>query len=206
MRAELVLMGRRVDMARRARRRGLLVAIYAGFAVFMTGFWFVDQWRTWTICAFALLLGLSLAIFGMLLKPFNGNERLWRYKEPQNSRIAKLIFPREPEVQDRWNDERELRRRDRAHYYAYRVLAFAMIPLSALVFSQRESVIQRQLYLESLLREDHVPNWPGAVAWLATASQKVDNLVMAVVICMFIVSALLPQTLILWNAPDMEEA
>jgi hypothetical protein len=51
-----------------------------------------------------------------------------------------------------------------------------------------------------------VPNWPSAVAWLATASQRVDNLVMAVVICLFFVSALLPQTLIVWNAPDMEEA
>ncbi len=206
MRAELMLMGMRVDMALQSRRRGLVVAIFAGFAALMSGFWFVDQWSTWTLFALALFLGLSLAVFSKLLKPFNGNRRLWRYKDPPKSRIAKLIFPREPEVQDRWNDERELRWRDRAHYHAYRLIALALIPLFTLVFNQREHVIQRRHYLKSLLREDHVSNWPGAVAWLTTTSQLEDNLVMAVVMCLFFVSALLPQALILWNAPDMEEA
>ena len=43
MRAELVLLGRRVDMSRRARRRGLVVGIYTALAGLLVGMWFVDQ-------------------------------------------------------------------------------------------------------------------------------------------------------------------
>jgi len=45
MRAELVVTGWRVDMARQTRRRTLVVMIYAAMATLMAGMLFVDHWR-----------------------------------------------------------------------------------------------------------------------------------------------------------------
>jgi hypothetical protein len=46
MRAELVFLGRRVDMSRRALRRALVVGIYAALTGSLVGLWFADQWRS----------------------------------------------------------------------------------------------------------------------------------------------------------------
>src|ERR1700676_375759 len=78
MRAELVLMGRRVDMALQSRRRGLVVAIYAVMAGLLVAMWFVDHWRsTGTYVFWAMLLACRLVLGacyrGGLVSPLSNN-------------------------------------------------------------------------------------------------------------------------------------
>jgi hypothetical protein len=77
MRAELVLMGKRVDMAARARRRALVVGIYAALAALMAVLWFLTGWRGaggYLIWGALLLCRLFLGGYYSqgLVKPFNG--------------------------------------------------------------------------------------------------------------------------------------
>lgn len=92
-----------------------MALIYAGFAAFLVGFWFVDHWGTWTTIAFIWPILLAKGILGGYavggaVRPFNGNNMLWRYTNPPRSRLTRLLYPREPEIRDFQNDERELRR------------------------------------------------------------------------------------------------
>jgi hypothetical protein len=85
MRAELVLLGKRVDMAPRAHRRALVVLIYAGVTMAMVGLWFIDRWRvTGVYMIFATILINRTLLggynFGGLIKPFSG-------KAPTRERI-----------------------------------------------------------------------------------------------------------------------
>jgi hypothetical protein len=77
MRAELVLMGKRLDMAARVQRRALVVSIYAGLALLMAALWSVDRWHTSGVyMIFATFLVNRLFLggynFGGLIKPFHG--------------------------------------------------------------------------------------------------------------------------------------
>jgi hypothetical protein len=80
MRAELVLMGKRVDMAPRINRRALVVLIYAGLAALMGGLWMLDGWHVTGVCLWiATVLANRLFLggygFGGLIKPFSGQGR-----------------------------------------------------------------------------------------------------------------------------------
>ena len=46
MKAELVLMGKRIDMAPRAHRRTLVVLIYLMMALLLACLWLLDRWRS----------------------------------------------------------------------------------------------------------------------------------------------------------------
>ena len=190
MRAELVLMGRRVDMARRARRRGLVVAIYAGFAGLLVGSWFLDHWRTTgaylifaTILANRLFLGGQY--FGGLIKPFSG-------KGPRRKPELSPLFPLqlkfgfyrpEPDESAYRNDERETHQRDRAHYLAYTPLGLGLCGL----------------WLAS--------NWslhaPRLVSWIPMDKELLAPALIQAMLVMFLT---LPQAILLWTEPDMEEA
>ena len=190
MRAELVLMGRRVDMARQARRRGLVVAIYAGFAALMVGSWFLDHWRTTgvylivgTVLANRLFLGGQS--FGGLIKPFSG-------KPPRRTPELSSIFPLQlrfgfylpaPDDSEFRNDERETHQRDRAHYLAYTPLSLG---LCVLWLASSWSL--------------HVPR---LVAWIPMERELLVPGLIQVLVVMFLT---LPQAILLWTEPDLEEA
>jgi len=125
MRAELVLMGRRVDMARQARRRTLVVLIYAAMAALMTGMWFVDHWRATGIWIYWLAV-LACRLFlggyyrGGLVKPFSDRTLEPRRPAPLLAIGLRMYVPVDEDDGAFRNDERELAQRDHAHYLAWR--------------------------------------------------------------------------------------
>ncbi len=188
MRAELVLLGRHFDMASRAQRRMLVVSIYAALALLMSLFWMLDHWRvTGVYMIFATILINRLVLGGYntggLIKPFNGKAPHGAGTPAPFLLLALRMY--EPPLGDAEyaNDERELRQRDRAHYTAYQALAFSLA----------------LLWL--------VADWkmvaPRLLTWIPVSA---DVLLYALVLATVVVAQTLPQAILLWTEPDMDEA
>jgi len=194
MNAELFLLGHRIDMAPRRRRRWLVALVYALFVAGMAGGWFLDRWE---FSAFALLAGASLInrlllggkFLGGLVKPFEG-------KRPAlNSETPALLFLRwgfaglrlsiagvpEPGDREYKSDEREQRQCDRAHYRAYRAMYVVLLLLWTAAFN----LVARH----PLLAEITAGRLTYGLAVLSLA-----------------LSLTLPQAILLWIEPDMEPA
>lgn len=186
MRAELILMGRRVDMAPQSHRRTLVMLIYAALAAAMAGLWFVDHWRvTGVYMIFATILVNRLLLggynFGGLVKPFSGKAPPQRIDPPPFLALGLRLYRPEPEENEYRNDERELQQRDRAHYKAYQGLAAGLAAMWLLA--------------------DWQANAPRLLAWLPGGPAiYLYGLVLATVV----VSQTLPQAILLWTEPDME--
>lgn len=187
MRAELVLMGKSVDMAPRTNRRALVVLIYAGMAALMAGLWMVDGWHvTGVYLVFATIFVNKFFLggygFGGLIKPFNGKEPA---RSPANRAFLMLalhVYRPEPEESEYRNDERELRQRDRAHYQAYQAITVALAGIWLLA------------------------NWKlNAKRLLAWVPVSADVMLYGLVLAAVVVSVTLPQAILLWTEPDMEE-
>ena len=188
MRAELVLMGKRVDMAARARRRALVVGIYVALAALMAVLWFVTGWRGaggYLIWGALLLCRLFLGGYYSqgLVKPFNGKAPQERVM-PNSLLLLKLrvyqpVLARE-ESSFR-NDERELAQRDRAHYLAYQAVGMAVLAP----------------WLLSSIRVMR----PGLTAWIPMGADQLYFGLTTVVLLLFLT---LPQAILLWTEPDME--
>ena len=186
MRAELVLLGKRVDMAPRMHRRILVVLIYACFAVLMATFWEMDHWRTtgvYMIFATFFMNRFFLGgyYFGGLIKPFNGRAPR-RSEAPSFALFAMRMGRPEPVESEYRNDERELEQRGRAHYWSYQVLTVAL----ALVW----------------LIADWKMKTPRLLSWI---QMPADVLMYGFVLMVCIVAITLPQAILLWTEPDMEE-
>ena len=187
MKAELILLGKHVDMAPRTRRRTLVMVLYIAMAALMTGLWFVDHWRgTGFLIYWAAILACRMFLGGYyrggLIKPFNG-------KGPVESRAPSPLLLRlqlyKPVLADGddtfRNDERELHQRDHAHYLAYQGLGIALI-IPGFVASMR--VVHA--------------NWFG---WLPMSG---DQMYYGLGLMMVLLFFTLPQCILLWNEPDME--
>lgn len=187
MRAELVLMGKRIDMAPRANRRSLVVLIYAGMAALMAGLWLLDGWRTtggyliFTIL-FVNQFFLGGYAFGGLIKPFNGKAPHQSDPQPPFLLLALRVYPPSPEHSEYRSDERELRQRDRAHYQAYQTLAPALAVIWLLASWKLHA--------------------PRLLAWIPVSA---DVMLYGLVLAAVVVSVTLPQAILLWTEPDMEE-
>jgi hypothetical protein len=186
MNAELLLFRKRIDMAPRARRRSLVVLIYATLAAAMAGFWFLDRWHT--TAAYLVLATIPINrfflggyYFGGLIKPFNGK----RPRIPEvSSNLVLLtlrIYPDEPSESEYKSDERELAQRDRAHYHAYQMLTIAMCVL----------------WLISHF-EANIPNI------LTRIPIPIGTVLYGLITATMIVAITLPQSILLWTEPDME--
>jgi hypothetical protein len=188
MRAELVLMGRRVDMARQARRRTLVVLIYAAMLALMTGMWFVDHWRTTgTYVFWAALLACRLFLGGYyrggLVKPFNN--RIPRHVDRAPSFLAlglRVYNPLPEDDRSYLSDERELAQRDHAHYLAYQAITAAIL------------VPWFLSYLRMLK--------PGWIQWPGVSG---DQVFYGLTLMIFLLAFTLPQAILLWTEPDMAE-
>jgi hypothetical protein len=189
MNAELYLLGRRIDMAPRVRRRWLVVLIYASLAALMAGFWFLDHWRESLLYLYMAAMVVNSVFlggtaFGGLIRPFKNKPRSpYAFKSPllQNLRWGFYPVP-DPDEYDYRNDERELRQRDRAHYQAYRVLIVGL----ALLWAASIGVISK----------------PAPPVW---APMHAQLLLYGFVVALLVVSLTLPQAILLWSEPDMEE-
>jgi hypothetical protein len=189
MRAELILMGKRIDMAARARRRALVIAIYAGIAAVMAATWFLDHWRhtgsyiLWA-ALFACYLFLGGTTFGGLVKPFHNRRRI-TYDSPQPFLLLKLrtYLPTPGEESDYLNDERELYQRGYAHYRAYQVIGIAVVLILTL----------------SLFRMQNA-EW---FRWIPVTPDTLYYGLLLIVVVLFLT---LPQSILLWTEPDMEPA
>jgi hypothetical protein len=186
MNAELVLLGKRIDMAPRARRRMLVVLIYVGIGAAMTGFWFLDRWHT----SSAYLILATIPInrfflggynFGGLIKPFNGKAPRRNQTPPSSLSLVLRIYRPEPDEREYRNDEREADLSRQAHYRAYPVLSLAMIAMWL------------------------VTNFHANIPRLLTRlSIPVDPLLYGLTTASVVVAFTLPQAILLWTEPDME--
>jgi hypothetical protein len=198
MKTELALFGMRFSMAPRTNRRRLVALLYAGFAALMVAGWLLDHWRVWGagLILFAagyvgrLVLGGRGADGKGMIKPFLGNEARARYVKNPNSRwsqLAKRTIPRITDEREFCSDEREMRCRDSAHEVAYRRLGMVIIFTFLVAYFKSAAL--------PLLREIGIA-FPSAFF-----DQWIDGLLIA----SFILVLTLPQAILLWTEPDMEQ-
>jgi len=192
MKTELILLGKRIDMASQPRRRRLVVLIYGTFAALMAAGWFLDHWGL--LSSMLILLAVpyvSRTVFGGygphitgLIKPFLGNEVRARYDRTPNSlwsRLCRTTIPAITDQREFCSDEREVRRRDAAHEKAYRHLGI-VISLTFLV-----------AYLKSA----------SLKAGIALRASSFDQLIYGMLIASLILFLTLPQAILLWTEPDL---
>jgi hypothetical protein len=188
MKAELVLMGKRVDMAPQMHRRALVVLIYSALAVLMAALFTLDRWRTsgyYLVFATFLVNRLFLGgyNFGGLIKPFNGKRPQRNDAPPPFLLLALRVYHPQPMDNGYRSDERELQQRDRAHYLAYQALAVVLAVLWLLA------------------------GWNTfAPRLLARIPVSPSLLIYGVVLASIVAALTLPQAILLWTEPDMEEA
>lgn len=118
---------------------------------------------------------------GGLIRPFSRNVRpIWWYLDPPQSRIDRWFWSRAQKL-DLKTDEREDSQRDRAHFRAYRVLSF-MLGIDLLL-----------VYFVKIGPE---------LGWLPNVS---IDLTLVFALVAFLLAMTLPQVILLWTEPDMEE-
>jgi hypothetical protein len=187
MRAELVLLGKRIDMSARKRRRKLVIFIYVAIAAVMIDTWFLDRWHgTGAYVLYAAFFACFMFLGGTystgLVKPFN-NKRPRTYTDPPPFLLLRLrtYLPVPGEGNDYLNDERELHQRGYAHYKAYQIIGLAVALIWALAM------------FRTLLP-----------AWFRWISMKPDTLYYGLLLVVMVLFLTLPQSILLWTEPDME--
>ncbi len=189
MRTELVLFGARISMSSRRRRRTLVVLIYVALSAVLAS---VARWAPWSmtnVCLFLLTVFLvnRFAFGGLstrgLVRPLSSAIRpLWFSDDPPpSSAIDRWFWRRSPSRKDLKTDEREDRRRDRAVFLAYGVLSYSTYVVYALF---------------AMVRIGH---------FLGTKGLPFD-FALGAAFAVAILSMTLPQAILLWTEPDMEEA
>jgi energy-coupling factor transporter transmembrane protein EcfT len=187
--AELYFMGKPVSMGSRMRRRWLVALVFVCLALIIAmGVKF--QWKGSFVLMFFATEFVNGFFFGGthiggLIKRFQGNEQESVIASSTPGHLLKWGFQRarQPKDLELTNDERELLQRDRSHYRAYRILWLAVFfPLIAIV-NQRDGL---HMLPEDLLRS--------------------ESLVYGFFLATMVVYLTLPQAILLWTEPDMEEA
>ncbi len=189
MRAELNFFGRTLDMARQRRRRALVVVIYAALAVLMAVLYLLTHWRgSGAYMFWAAMLACRLFLGGYynggLVKPFNNRPpRQYAAAPPLLLLKLRIYQPVLPDDDTAYrNDERELNQKDRAHYLAYQAVGVSVII---------------PMFLASL-RIMHP-------ALLASVPMTPDQMYYGLLLITLTLFLTLPQSILLWTEPDMEE-
>ena len=187
MKAELIVMGKRLDMAPQAHRRTLVMLIYVGLAALMAGFWFLDHWHaTGVYMIFATILINRVLLGGYntggLIKKFDGKPLRQKIEPPTFLTIGLRLYMPETEECDYRNEERELAQRDHAHYQAYQAMAIALFAM--------------------WLISDFGVMAPKLFAWLPV---NPNLLLYGLLLATIVLSQTLPQSILLWNEPNMAE-
>lgn len=188
MRAELMVLGRAVNLSQRWQRRRLVIGIYTVLALTMALLGWMDAWRAsgyYLVFLAVLMNHFLLGGYGRggLVRSFDG-------KAPRESAIPSPMIPlglylrltpAQPEGDWR-SDERETALRDRVHYQAYQWVSAvlgAVWLLSGWATAKSSSLPALRLLAEMLL-------YP-------------------VVLASVILMLTLPQAMLLWNEPEMVE-
>jgi hypothetical protein len=118
-----------------------------------------------------------------LVRPFSSDIRPIWFKDdpPPSSAIDRWFWRRSPSRNDLQTDERENGRRDRAHYLAYRALSLSTYVVFALFAIVRNGPV------------------------FGTSGLPFDFALMAA-LAVAMLAMTLPQAILLWTEPDMEEA
>lgn len=175
-----------IPMQRRSTRRKLVITTYLvlGLICFFTS-WFESTTASSVSWALYSALAVSIFLFGGqgrygLIKPFLNRPP---HPEPLVADLVRLhldpLSVGAPETSAWKNDERELARRDRAHYSAYQPLSVALVIL---------------LMLSAYAL--HPPAWIPLTAILSVI------FTVALVAC--VIAVTLPSAMILWSEDDLE--
>jgi hypothetical protein len=187
MKAELVLAGKGLDMAPQTHRRTLVVLIYAALSALMIALFLADHWRTtgyFLVVATGLVNRFFLGgyEFGGLIKPFSGKAPRRAGQPPPFLLLGLRLYHPQPDESEYRSDERELQQRDRAHYAAYQCIAVVLVVLWLLA------------------------TWntfkPHLLAWIPVSPSM---LIYGVVLAAIVAALTLPQAILLWTEPDMED-
>jgi hypothetical protein len=201
MKTELVLFGKHFKMASQARRRRLVLIFYAAFAALIAASWFIDpsgygsgfMTIEFTILAGPILGGYLCGWFKPfnvgLVQPFGGNEILKYSAKKSRSALSRLFYPQEgfPGIR---NDERDLSKRDHAHFLAYRVLSVLFMLAFLIEFMGRPFSFH--------------PTW---TMWslLGVSTSGVHHAIFLLLQAGYVLALTLPPAIILWTEPDVEE-
>jgi hypothetical protein len=185
-----------IPMEQQRARRKLVVAVYAVLLMFCVGSIVFARtapiaynWTIYVTMAAAMLVFGGVGGVGGrygLIKPFPNKPP--RPEPVMVDAIRLQLAPMTAGTPDEssWkNDERELSRRDRAHYQAYQVVASAF-PVVLLLAALGLKVAQGSLQL----------------AWLTTTT--VLQSIFAVALLETVLAMTLPAAIILWNEPDID--
>jgi len=196
MRTELRLFGMRLNVASRARRRSLVALFYGVYLALIVASWTVDSGGytaafltlEFTILASPVLGGYFGGWFrpwrAGLVKPFRGNQTIRFASRVADTPFLGRIYSSHIETSEMLNDERELNRRDRAHYRAYRMLGLLIMLAFLLEFLND----RRFPMLES-------------VGISMSASQRA---IYAILQMGYNLAITLPSAILLWTEPDLE--
>jgi|SRR5580692_7142541 hypothetical protein len=192
MKTELVLFGKRFNMASQIRRRRLVVVFYGIFGALLIANWLMGSHTGggWITIEFTLLVGPILggyfARIGVLsqgrglVAPFEPQKIL---KYPKSATILKpstLLHPvvdNDPELRI---DERSVRRRDHAHYVSHGWLGSILALGFILEYGNYSSIS------------------------IGLSSDSIHRMVYYLLQIGYILSMTLPQAILLWTEPDME--
>jgi hypothetical protein len=195
MKTELVLFGKHFSMASRIRRRCLIILFYGAFACLLAASWAMGSqagagWVTveFTVLAGPILGGYfygSLNLFGTtgLVEPFSGNAMIARRHGVAVTRNLPLGVESLGELH---NDERSLVRRDYAHYLSDRFLGTVVSTAFLLEFLKNASIFR-------------------FVLAIGISVGAMNNLVYSLLQVGYISFLTLPQAILLWTEPDLEE-
>jgi len=197
MKTKLVLFGKQIDIASRARRRWLVSVFYGVFGALLLVNWLKGSHTLggFLTIEFTLLIGPVLGgyfagssnLFGRagLVGPFTARKTL---KYPDSASILRpstLLHPVVDDDPELRSDERALRRRDYAHYVSHQVLG---------------AVVSAGFLLEycshSVLSDD--------IERIGLSSAAVNQIVYCLLQIAWILDVTLPQAILLWTEPDME--
>ena len=189
MNAELILLGKHVSMAQRSRRRIVVALIYCLLASLLIVSYIFGAWRVfspyviWAVI-FACRLFLGGYAAGGLVKPFNGKGAK-PFEMPSHLLALQLrVYPAVPGAggEGYRSDERELSQRDRAHYRAYQVLGVSLIV---------------PWFICSVFGD------PKLFGLSAATINHLCAILLLAVLALFLT---LPQAILLWTEPDMEDS
>jgi peptidoglycan/LPS O-acetylase OafA/YrhL len=175
-----------IPMQRRATRRKLVILTYAVLALLCATTLVLVQHDSYTF-SYALYAAVAVGIFVFggqgrygLIKAFTNKPPM--PETPIVDLVRLHLEPMSVGTHDTsaWkNDERELARRDAAHYLAYQPLAVAFVfvlPLAAWAV--------------------HPPHWASVAILL--------NLILSIALVASVLAVTLPSAIILWTEPDID--
>ncbi len=199
MRTELNLFGKHFNMATQARRRQLVAAFYSFFSILVAVCWLVSPsgyGASFVTIEFTIFAGPILGGYltgwiipfskTSMVKPFGGNQVLKYCSKSSRSALSRFFYPYPafPDADEIRNDERELNRRNYAHFVAYRILG-TLLGMAFLIDFLNSS-------------ESHILVGIGISALLA------HRLIQVFLQAGYILFLTLPAAILLWTEPDME--